>query len=46
MGAVRVSVGIATNDADVQRLFDFLCTFIDFEPGERAGRTLPEYVSD
>lgn len=46
VGAVRVSVGIATNDADVQRLFDFLRTFIDVEPGERAGRMLPEYVSD
>ncbi|MCA0454773.1 MAG: aminotransferase class V-fold PLP-dependent enzyme [Chloroflexi bacterium] len=32
IGAVRASIGIATNEQDIQRLVNFLKTFIDFMP--------------
>lgn len=34
VGAVRASVGIASNESDVRRLIAFLSTFADFEPAE------------
>jgi selenocysteine lyase/cysteine desulfurase len=43
VGAVRVSVGIATNDSDIRKLMEFMETFVDFEP-ELSERTLPEVV--
>ncbi len=44
IGAVRVSVGIATNDADLDRLMAFLCQFVDYEPVSTPARTLPDVV--
>ena len=40
VGAVRVSVGVATNDADVRTLMDVLCTFRD-AGCETSGAPLP-----
>ena len=44
VGAVRVSVGIATNEADLRRLFDMLRTFLDQPASHDAARTVPEVV--
>jgi len=44
IGAVRVSVGIATNEADIERLAEFLQSFVDTEPEVTHERILPEVV--
>jgi molybdenum cofactor sulfurtransferase len=44
IGAVRVSVGIATNDQDITRFAEFMRTFVDWSPDRRAERSLPEIV--
>lgn len=36
-GAVRVSVGIATNEADIERFLSFMKMFIDWQPAVGAG---------
>ncbi|MEZ4671930.1 MAG: aminotransferase class V-fold PLP-dependent enzyme [Anaerolineae bacterium] len=35
VGAVRASVGIASNEADIHRLLTFLSGFVDFAPAEQ-----------
>lgn len=42
VGAVRASVGLATNAADLQRLFDFLATFRDVAAPPLLARYEPE----
>jgi selenocysteine lyase/cysteine desulfurase len=44
VGAVRVSVGIATNGADIERLIDLLRTFVDYSPEPGGARTVPQFV--
>jgi len=44
VGAVRVSLGIASNDADVDRLLAFMKRFVDFEPGPDYQWRVPDYV--
>jgi molybdenum cofactor sulfurtransferase len=44
VGAVRVSVGIATNEADIERLIDLLKTFVDYSPEPGGARTVPQFV--
>jgi len=44
VGAVRVSVGIATNEADVRCLIEMLKTFTDCEPKPFETREVPEIV--
>jgi len=41
VGAVRISVGIATNDADVERLMEVICSFRDGGCEPVAGAELP-----
>jgi selenocysteine lyase/cysteine desulfurase len=41
VGAVRISVGIATNDADVERLMEVICSFRDGGCEPIAGAELP-----
>ncbi|HEU0299680.1 MAG TPA: aminotransferase class V-fold PLP-dependent enzyme [Longimicrobium sp.] len=41
VGAVRISVGIATNDADAERLMEVLCSFRDGGCEPAAGAELP-----
>lgn len=41
VGAVRISVGIASNDTDVQRLMEVLCSFRDGGCESIAGAALP-----
>lgn len=42
IGAVRASVGIATNEADIHRLITFLTGFVDFTPGEEFSWRVPQ----
>lgn len=44
VGAVRASVGIATNEADVQRFIAFMRTFVDFTPETGTIWHMPEVV--
>ena len=44
VGAVRVSVGIATSDDDLRQLLEFLTLFRDRPAPLSAPRTLPETV--
>lgn len=44
VGAVRISVGIASNLADIDKLIKLLKTFIDCDPTPTTARTLPEIV--
>ena len=44
IGAVRVSVGIATNDADIERFAEFMRGFIDWSPDKPAERVMPDVV--
>jgi selenocysteine lyase/cysteine desulfurase len=44
VGAVRASVGIASNEEDVSRLIELLGTFVDYSPAPDAGRIMPEFV--
>jgi selenocysteine lyase/cysteine desulfurase len=45
VGAIRASVGIASNEADVQRFVQLLRTFVDKAAPDSA-RTAPEIVGD
>lgn len=42
VGAVRASIGIASNEADVRRLVTFLSTFVDFVPAEEYVWRVPQ----
>lgn len=44
VGAVRVSLGIASNKADVDRFIDFMCTFRDIEPLRHGVQEAPEII--
>ena len=44
VGAIRVSVGIASNEADIDALIAVLRTFIDAEPDLTVRQTIPTYV--
>jgi molybdenum cofactor sulfurtransferase len=44
VGAVRVSLGIASNQADVDAFLDFMRAFIDFEPDPAYRWRVPERV--
>jgi molybdenum cofactor sulfurtransferase len=44
VGAVRISMGIATNEADINHLIDLLESFVDFTPPPDYARTPPEMV--
>jgi molybdenum cofactor sulfurtransferase len=44
VGAVRVSLGIASNEADVDAFLDFMRSFIDFEPDPGYRWRVPERV--
>jgi selenocysteine lyase/cysteine desulfurase len=46
VGAVRASLGIASNQADIERLVTMLRTFIDFQVAPKAIRTVPEMIGD
>jgi selenocysteine lyase/cysteine desulfurase len=46
VGAVRVSVGIASNQADVTRLVELVGSCVDCPPMPIRDRRLPEVVSD
>jgi len=45
VGAIRASLGIASNEADVQRFVQMLKTFVDKAAPDSA-RTAPEIVGD
>ncbi len=44
VGAVRVSLGIASNEQDIRRFLEFLRGFIDFVPPAGQRRLVPDYV--
>lgn len=44
VGAIRVSVGIASNEADIRRLLDMLRTFVDTTAESGGPREVPEIV--
>jgi molybdenum cofactor sulfurtransferase len=46
IGAVRASLGIASNEADVQRFTKMLRTFVDSQVAPVGARTVPEIVGD
>jgi selenocysteine lyase/cysteine desulfurase len=46
VGAVRASLGIASNEADVRRFSDLVASFIDCDPAPVKDRVFPEVVSD
>jgi selenocysteine lyase/cysteine desulfurase len=46
VGAVRTSVGIASNEADIRRFIELVNAFVDCPPSPIAARTVPEVVGD
>ncbi len=44
VGAVRISLGIASSEADINQLIELLETFIDYTPPSDYVRTAPEVV--
>jgi len=44
IGAVRVSVGIATNQADIERFAEFMRGFVDWSPDRPVERAMPDVV--
>jgi len=44
VGAVRVSLGLASNENDVQRFLEFMHGFENFSPPTTYHRVVPEYV--